>query len=157
MAKIKIKKRKATDIAYIEHEGAYGDIPFGEYYDRLYSWARANRARPGFRPFAVYLNDPNETPEDELKTRLAISIGRTAGGEGEVKVGSLPEMEVATVKHKGTPEEYGATYARLLEWVDQNGYEVTRPPMEVYRGKPKVKRGKMVIKSKVMFPVKKRG
>ena len=156
MAKVKIKKRKASNIAYIEHKGPYHEIPFDKYYGQLYSWAKENKVKPGFKPFAIYPNDPKETSEDELLTQIAIPIGKMVESKGNIKVKALPEMVVAVIKHKGPAEEYNKTYAELLKWVEENDYEVVGAPMEIYTKKPNVKSGKAIIYSKIQFPVKKK-
>ena len=156
MAKVKIKKRKAGNIAYIEHKGAYHEIPYDKYYEKLYSWAKENKARPGFKQFAIYPNNPNETPEKELLTQIAISIGKMAEPKGDIKVKTLPETEVAVIKHNAPAEEYNNTYAELLKWVEENDYEVSDNPIEMYTKKPKVKQGKTIIYSEIQFPVEKK-
>jgi AraC family transcriptional regulator len=154
--KIKIKRRSAGTMAYIEVKGPYGKIPFDECYGKLYAWAKESKAGPGFTPFAVYSSDPKRTPESELVTKVAIPIHRTGEPKGEVKVGQLPEMEVAVKKHDAPAEDYGKSYAELEKWIVDNGYEIIDAPIEVYTGKPKVKVGKTIIYSEIQFPVKKR-
>ena len=156
MGKIKIKKMKASTYAYLEYKGPYGGIPFDEFYKRLYDWAKENKARPGFKPFAMYPDDPNKTPEAETRTYVCIPIGKDPGVEGDVKVCTLQEGEMAVLKHNAPAEEYANSYAELGKWIEENGYEVTAPPMEVYTGKPKVKGGKTIIKSIIQFTVKKK-
>lgn len=156
MPKIKVKKRKGGALAYIEHKGAYGSIPFDDYYKELYDWAKAKKARPGFKPFVVYITDPNNTPESEWVTQVAIPVGITAEPAGKVQVRELPDMEIAILKHAATAEEYGNSYAEIGKWIEENGYDVTHPPMEVYTKKPKVKDGKTIIFSDIQFPVKKK-
>ncbi len=155
-AKIKIKHRKSGNIAYMEHKGPYDSIPFDKYYTDLYSWAKENKARPGFKPMAIYMSNPNETPKDELVTLIAIPIGITIESKGDVKTKNLPEMDVAVFKHAAPAEEYENSYTDLAKWIEDNGFEVTDPLMEIYGKKPKVKNGKTIIFSDIQFPVKKK-
>jgi effector-binding domain-containing protein len=153
---IKVKKRKAGSFAYIEYKGPYDKIPFDEAFSRLFAWAKETRAGPGMTPFVIYASDPKTTPESELVTKVAIPIHRTGEPRGEVKVGQLPEMDVAVKRHDAPAEEYDKSYAELQKWITDNGYELYGAPIEVYTGKPKVKDGKTIIYSDIQFPVRKK-
>lgn len=154
--KIKVKKRGASTIAYIEFKGPYDKIPFDEAYGKLFSFVKESKAGMRFGMFAVYANDPHVTPPDELVTKVAIPIGKAVEPKGEVKVAPLPEMEVAVKVHNAPADEYSKSYTELLKWVTDNGYEVTGAPLEVYTKKPKVKDGKTIIYSEIQFPVRKK-
>ncbi len=154
--KIKVKKRPAGAIAYIEYRGPYGKIPFEEYMGKLYAFAKQAKVRPGWKPFAVYTTDPNTTPEAENVTQVAIDIAKEVPASGEVRVRSLPETDVAVMEHNAPAEEYNRSYAELGKWITDNGYVTAGPPLEIYTGKPKMKDGKMMIFSEIQFPVRKK-
>ena len=156
MSKVKIEKRKPITIAYIEHIGPYGNVPFDKYIDRLYGWAKLRKVRPGFYPMAVYHDDPENTPPEKCRTEVAIPVGGEPQGDGEVSVRRIPAMTVATISHKGTTDEYKEVYRLLARWTDDNGYDWDGPPMEVYTRKPKTVDGKVVVSAKIMAPVRKR-
>jgi effector-binding domain-containing protein len=153
---IKVKRRRAGNFAYIEYKGPYNKIPFDEAFSRLFAWAKETRAGPGFTPFVIYASDPKTTPESELVTKVAIPLHRTGEPKGEIKVGQLPEMEIAVKRHDAPAEEYNKSYAELQKWIADNGYELYGAPIEVYTGKPKVKDGKTIIYSDIQFPVRKK-
>jgi effector-binding domain-containing protein len=154
--KIKVKKRGATKMAFIEAKGPYDKIPYEEIYGKLFGWTKESGAKPGFYTMHIYDNDPKVTPEAELAQRIAIPLYKTGEAKGEVKIGQLPEMEVAVKKFEGSHEEYGAAYAELAKWVSDNGYQLFGSPIEVYTKKPKVKDGKTIIYSEIQFPVTKK-
>jgi len=156
MAKVKVKRKKAVNIAYIEHMGPYKDIPFEQYYKQLFSWARRTKARPGFKTMAIYLNDPHSVPEKNILTRVAIITHKKGKAEDDIKAASLPEMETAVIKHRGPAEEYANSYALLHEWMNMNGYRAAGSPMEIFSRRPKVKKGKAFFYSTIHFPVKKK-
>jgi effector-binding domain-containing protein len=155
-SKIKVKKRGAGTIAYIEFKGPYSKIPFDEYYGKLFTWAKESKAGIRFGTFAIYASDPAVTPENELVTKVAIPIGKAVEAKGDIKVASLPEMEVAVKVHNAPADHYHASYAELQKWISDNGYEIAGAPIEVYTGKPKVKDGKTIIYSEIQFPVRKK-
>ena len=153
---VKLKKRSAGAMAYIEYRGPYNKVPFDECFKKLYDWAKQARVRPGFTPFVVYPNDPKITPESDLLTQVAIPIAKEVPASGEVKVSRLCDMEIATLKHNAPAEEYNKSYAELQKWISDNGYELFGSPMEIYTGKPKMNDGKMIIYSEIQFPVRKK-
>ena len=156
MSKVKIEKRKPITIAYIEHVGPYGNVPFDRYIEQLYGWAKLKKVRPGFYPMAVYHDDPEKTSPEKCRTDVAISVGGEPQGDDSVSVRRIPAMTVATISHKGATEGFKEVYGNLAKWAEDNGYDWDGPPMEVYTRKPKVVDGKVVVHAKIMAPVKKR-
>jgi effector-binding domain-containing protein len=154
--KIKVKKRGAGTIAYIEFKGPYNKIPFDEAFAKLIAWAKKSKAGLRGGPFAIYASDPHVTPEGDLVTKVAIPIGKAVETSGDIKVTPLPEMLVAVKVHDAPADEYSKSYTELQKWISDNGYEMTGAPLEVYTGKPKVKNGKTIIYSEIQWPVKKK-
>jgi len=154
--KIKVKKRGAGTIAYIEFKGPYNKIPFDESFAKLIAWAKQSKAGLRGGPFAIYASDPHVTPESDLVTKVAIPIGKAVESGEDIKVAQLPEMLVAVKVHDAPADEYSKSYSELQKWISDNGYEMTGAPLEVYTGKPKVKNGKTIIYSEIQWPVKKK-
>jgi effector-binding domain-containing protein len=156
MAGMKLEKRKQTDIAFISHVGPHDKVPWGEYIEKLYGWAKSNKVMPGFYPMAIYPDDPRKTPPDKVRTEIALPFKGKARPTAEIKVKRLPEMRVATISHKGPGSEYVNTYAKLTRWVEEKGLEVTGPPIEIFSKKPEVINGVQILHSKVIMPVAKK-
>jgi len=156
MASVKLESRKATTLAYIEHKGPYDKVPWGDYMEKLYGFAKEKKVMPGFYPMATYPTNPEGTPPEELGSEIAIPIHGEVQGHGEIKIKKLPAMKVATISHKGPGSEYKNTYGKLTEWMKENDYESSGPPMEIYSKKPEVKGGVTILYAKVMMPVKKK-
>jgi AraC family transcriptional regulator len=114
-AKIKIKKIKPYKLAYIEHVGDYGNIPFDKYVSQLYGWAKEKRIRPGFRPLGIYYDNPEHTPPEKCRSEIGIPIHGAPESGGNIKIKDMPPMEVATIKHAGPAKEYPKTYVALNE------------------------------------------
>ncbi len=153
MASVKLEKRKALRIAYVDYVGSYSKIPFDKVIPQLYEWAKRNRVMPGFYPMCIYMSDPKTTPPEKCVTELAISFKGDGKAEGEIKVKDIPEMTVAAYSHKGPASEYQKSYDLIGSWITENGYTVVGPPIEVYSKKPKMVDGNMIIYAKIMFPV----
>jgi len=156
MAAAKLEKRKAVTIAYIEYVGSYGSIPFDKYIPRLYEWVKTQtKVMPGFYPFCIYHSDPKSTPAEKCITDIGITVKGNVKSSGDIKIRKLPAMTVATLSHKGPASEYQNSYNKLSGFVDDKGYVMTGPPIEIYSKKPEMIDGQMIIYAKIMFPVKK--
>jgi AraC family transcriptional regulator len=156
MAGVKLKTIKPQKLAYVEHTGDYGSIPYDEYFGKLYEWAKEKNVRPGFKGLGIFYDDPQKKPPEDCRSEICIPIVGDAESEGEIKIKELPEMQVAVLKHKGSSKDYPDTYNKLHEWTRQNGYEWAGPYMEVYNKKPKTKGDETIISSNVQVPVKKK-
>jgi effector-binding domain-containing protein len=155
MAKPKLEKRKAQTIAYIEHSGPYDKVPWDKYIESLYGFAKAKKVMPGFYPLAIYFDNPQETPENKLRSHIAIPIHGNPKPDKDIKIGKLPAMTVASVSHKGPGEEFKNTYQQLNDFIKEKNLKCAGPPMEIYTKKPEVVGGKTILFAKVMIPTKK--
>ncbi len=155
MAGIKIKKTKPCKLAYIEHTGDYGAIPYDKYFEQLYAWIKEKNVRPGFKPLGIFHDNPEQTPPEECKSEIGIPIVGEVEAEGDIKIKELPSMEVAVTKYKGGTKEIQETYKKLGEWITENGYEWAGPCMEIYSKKPKVKGEETIVYATVQAPIKK--
>jgi len=48
----------------------------------------------------------------------------------------LPESATATVLHRGSYADMGASYAAAAGWIQQHGHTVTGPALETYLNSP---------------------
>lgn len=156
MAEIEIKKTKPLKLAYIEHVGDYGSIPFDKYINQLYGWAKAKNIRPGFQPLGIFYTPPDMTAPEQCKSEIAIPIMGDAKPESNIKIRDLPSMEVAVIKHQAPKKQYPETYRKLSEWIIKNGYEWVGPSIEIYTKKPKVLGNETIVYARIHAPVKKK-
>lgn len=154
--KAEVAKKEPCKIAYIEHIGEYGKIPFDAIVPKLYAWAKTNKVMPGFQPRGIYYDSPKSVAPEKCRSEIAITFKGEAKGNGEVKTRELPEMEVAIVKFKAPASEFQAAYQKLCEWLDANGYEWAGPAMEIYTKKPAVINGETIIYANIQVPVRKK-
>jgi len=156
MAGPKLEDRPESMIAYIEHTGPYDKVPWQEYIEKLYGWAKENKVMPGFHPFAIYHNAPQDTKPKDLRSDVAITFKGKGKAGKEVKTKKLPAMKVAALSHKGPGSEFKNTYAKLTDWIAEKGYALSGPPMEIYSKKPEVVKGVTILYAKVLMPVNKK-
>lgn len=156
MAGPKLEDRKATSIAYIEHTGEYGKVPWDVYMEKLYGWVKEQKVMPGFYPMSICYDDPQIVEPAKCKSDIAITFKGNARETSDVKIKNLQAMKVATMSHKGPGSEFTDTYRKLHEFINEKGYMPAGAPMEVYSKKPKVVKGMTIIYAKIMIPVKKK-
>jgi effector-binding domain-containing protein len=155
MTRVRIEKKNAIKLAYIEHVGAYDKIPFNEYIPRLYGWAKENHVRPGFYPMGLFLDPLGCRPPEEIRSEIGIQVYGEARPEKGISIKELPPMEVATISHKGPSSEYPKTYENLSDWITQHGYEWSGPAIEIYTRRPKIVGEETILYAKIEAPVRK--
>ena len=87
----------------------------------------------------------NEIPEEIVK--LAES--------GEVKVKTTKPQEVAFAMHKGSYQKLGAVFGKLVQWINENGYEIVGPSVTVCFNDSHTTSEEELV-SECQFPVRKR-
>jgi len=151
----KFESRKAANFAYVEHQGPYDQVPWDVYIKRLYGWAKEQKVMPGFYPMAIY-HDDMQKPSEMRRSDIGITFKGRAKEQSGVKIRKMPAMKVATISHKGPGTEFKNTYAKLTEWIEKKGYQMSGPPIEIYSKKPETVDGVTILTAKVMMPIKKK-
>jgi DNA gyrase inhibitor GyrI len=156
MAGPKLEERKASGLAYIGHQGAFDKIPWQEYIEKLYGWAKEQKVMPGFYPMGIYHDDPKIVPPEKCRTDIGITFKGKAKESSGVKIRQMPAMKVASISHKGPGSDYPKTYAILTEWIEKKGLKVSGPSIEIYSKKPEVVGGETILYAKILMPVARR-
>jgi effector-binding domain-containing protein len=104
----------------------------------------------------MYRDNPDAAPPEKCRSEIGITFKGDAKEASGIKIRKIPAMDVATLSHKGPGSEFKNTYAKLMAWIAEKGYEVSGPPMEVYSKKPQVVGGVTILYAKIMIPVKKK-
>ena len=133
-----IQNKKPGLVAYLPMRGPYDQMP--ESFGRLYGWIGEHGLKAAGAPTAVYYNIANDpTGVDavwELQAPLRDEVAEAEPDESGVGVRTTPAMTVVSTIHKGPYDSVTPTYQSLWDWVDDNGYELSGPPMERYLNGP---------------------
>ena len=118
---VEIKHMPALRVATVRHVGPYSRI--SEAFGRLGDIAgRAGLFNGKPTMLAVYHDDPQSTPEPELRSDAAIVVADNATipeGMGEE---TLPAGRYASTLHVGPYEQLGDAWGRLMgQWLPQSG------------------------------------
>lgn len=124
-------------VAAVHHVGPYHRI--SEAFARLDGLARpAGLCEQGAMMLAVYHDDPETTPADQLQSDAGVTVKETAelpAGMMEVR---LPGGRYAKTTHIGPYTKLGDTWSRFMgEWLPKSGHRVgPSASYEVYRNTP---------------------
>ncbi|MBD3404967.1 MAG: MerR family transcriptional regulator [Candidatus Lokiarchaeota archaeon] len=85
----------------------------------------------------MFLHHGKEFTPENADFEIAVPItGRVTIDAEDLQIRTIPEAGVATTTYRGPYPEIGQGYARLHEFVIENGYEITGPLMELYLNSP---------------------
>jgi len=122
---VEITEQPERRVGTVRHIGPYNQIPLA--FERL--GAIASQAglvgRPGIEMLAIYHDDPETTPLDQLRSDAAVTIpGDIPVPDGLVEQ-RLPGGRYASTLHTGPYEALGDTWARFMgEWLPSSGKRI---------------------------------
>jgi AraC family transcriptional regulator len=111
--------------------------------------------KPAGGPFAIYFNNPGQVPEAELKWLIGMPIAPAAAPVDPLKKGEFNHPKVAVCVHVGPYDKVGETYAKMIAFIDQNGWKVSGPPMEKYIDNPQMVAPDK-LRTELVLPVEKK-
>jgi AraC family transcriptional regulator len=135
--KVEIKNMHEIRAIGVRHVGPYSQI--SEAFGRLGQIAgRAGLLRDKPTMIAIYHDDPEVTPERELRSDAAIAVPEAAPvPEGTVEQ-RFPAGRYACTVHEGPYERLGDTWARFMgQWLPESGHRIAGPTgYEIYLNTP---------------------
>jgi AraC family transcriptional regulator len=132
---IEIVDRPELRLGTVRHVGPYNRVT--EAFERLGEVEGVSELfqDPGVAMLAIYHDDPESTPQDELRADAAVVVPEsTPMPEGLVEQ-RIPGGTFARYEHIGPYEELGDVWARLLgQWLPDSGYSIgPGGTYEIYR------------------------
>ncbi|GKU78903.1 MerR family transcriptional regulator [Paenibacillus sp. L3-i20] len=122
---------------------------YGKYFGMLYEKIASEKLTLLGTPITIY-HSPEYNPSGN-DTEFAIPIAENVRGT-RVLQGSLCAKSVL----KGFYSELRSVYAKLSEWIENEGYELVKSPYEIYITAPNQANAPEEMVTEVYFPVKKR-
>lgn len=80
--------------------------------------------------FMEYLD--GEYRESNIRARYSQAVEKAGIETENIKFKTLPSVTVASIYHKGAYETLGETYAYILNWVEEHGYQMDGDIRESY-------------------------
>jgi AraC family transcriptional regulator len=132
-----IKQMPELRVGGVRHTGPYNQIP--QAFERLGSIAGpAGLERPGATMLAIYHDDPDTTPPDQLRSDAAIVVPENVPLPDGLVEQRIAAGRYACTVHVGPYEELGDAWARFRgEWLPASGHRIGRGvSYEIYRNTP---------------------
>lgn len=101
-------------------------------------------------PMLVYHNVIDQESEGDIE--VAVPVGVTFSGAGDVYERELEAGTVATVTHQGPYAGIVRAYHALTLWVSENGYDIAGPTREIYVNDPQVVAPDEIL-TRLEFPI----
>jgi AraC family transcriptional regulator len=134
---VEIKTLPNWRLATVRHIGPYNQIT--EAFERLGQLAGPRGlAKPGTKMLALYHDDPDTTPQNELRSDAALVVDPTAELPAELSEQHLAAGRYAMTVHVGPYEQLGDTWARLMgQWLPASEHRLgAGVSFELYRNTP---------------------
>ena len=135
--KVTIEEMPALRVATVEHIGPYNRI--SEAFAKLGAIAGpGGLLREGAMMLAIYHDDPETTPAEQLRSDAGLSVTEDATLPKGVTEKRLAAGRYARTTHLGPYTTLGDSWARLMgEWLPRSGERVgAGASYEVYRNNP---------------------
>ena len=135
---VEITEMLEQRVATVRHIGPYNQIPHA--FGRLNSIATQTGLfhHPGAAMIAIYYDDPDTTPQDQLRSDAAIAIPKHVALPDGLDERRITAGRYARATHVGAYETLGDAWARFLgEWLPASSHRIGRGEMyEIYRNDP---------------------
>lgn len=148
---VKLVETETVNILYLRRMMSIDDYAagYGKYFNRLYEKIAIDKLTLLGPPLTIY-HSPEYDPTG-IDTEFALPIKEPVTGTRE-----FPGCLCAKSILKGSYSELSSVFARLREWVENEGYELASSPYEVYLTDPNLTANPENNVTEVYFPVKKK-
>jgi DNA gyrase inhibitor GyrI len=128
---VKIVDLPAVHAVILPMKGSYMQHP--DAFSRLGSFLSAHGITPQGSIFARYYSDPSVGEANLVwEVGIAVPAGTTAEAPFEIK--DIPASLTAVHDHHGALEALGGAWGTMLQWASTNGYQLSGPPTQVFKG-----------------------
>jgi AraC family transcriptional regulator len=150
---VQFKDQNPFAYAYLECTGPYSQMSakIGEFMNAYMSQGLGSFS--GI--MAVYLNMPAQVPEAELKWRIGMPIGKEAVPAAPLQKAEFNYAKVAVATHVGPYERVHETYAKMMAYLEKNGWKIVGPPYEMYLDNPEEVAPEK-LRTEITMPVEKK-
>ena len=117
---VEIARQPEHRVGTVRHIGPY--IQISEAFARLGDLAAPLFERPGAMMVALFHDDPDTTPADQLRSDAGVVVGEGVPLPDGLTEQKIPAGEYASTIHVGPYEQLGDTWARFMgEWLPASG------------------------------------
>jgi len=114
----------------LPNKGAFSKLP--EAIGRLMEESRVQNVVPMGPLIGIYYNAPGEVEPDELVWEIGFPVSPQTLVQPPLEQKVWSFEQVATCLHVGPYEKAEETIAKMMKWLDENGYTLSGPILERY-------------------------
>jgi len=122
--RVDVRVLPGLHVAYVRHVGRYDQI--GKAFRRLLRWAGPRRLfrLPDTKVLAVYYDNPDVTPVDQLRADACITVPEGTKTKRDIGTMRIPGGLFAVACVEIEPTQYGEAWDRLMsDWMPESGYQ----------------------------------
>ena len=152
---VEIKQLPELRLGTVRHIGPYNQIPVAfERLDKLVGPIRSLLRQRGSAMIAIYHDDPESVPVDQLRSDAAVVIPPDITLPAGLIEQRIPGGRFACAVHVGPYEQLGDAWARLMgEWLPGSGHRVGNSPCyELYLNDPTTT-SKTALRTEMRIPL----
>ena len=133
MSEVDVKTLEPMDVMSKSFTGSYNQTM--DRLDELMSWLLRVGHPYSSAPRAVFYDDPDEVPEDELRAKVCLPIKEDSRTGFEIDRDVLEGGDFACLLYEGPYDGIAGTYSEIYQWMEENGYHQKEDMgvREVYR------------------------
>lgn len=148
---VQLVETKPMNILYTRQMLSSDDyaLGYGKYFSKLYETIATEKLTLLGTPITIYHSEEYNPAGND--TEFALPIEEIVNGTRELREGLC-----AKSVYKGPYSELTSVYAKLTEWIENEGYEMANSPYEKYITDPTQTSDPEDLVTEVYFPVKKR-
>jgi effector-binding domain-containing protein len=130
MSEVSVKFLAAVKVASLEKEGPREEVATA--LRQLAQILEEKKVKLAGIPLVVFHDAPQSWDVQKAHYDACFPISGKIKGEGEVKGKELGKGAFACITHSGPIEKLPDAYREILQWIDENGWQVTGAIREVY-------------------------
>jgi len=135
-AVIELKEIEPFTYCALEMVGSYEQHEVA--FDSLFQATSAQNLPAEEIPFGVYWNNPQNTPEEQLKWELGFTLTESKEVKAPLTLKKWEFKQNVTRKYDGAfnSPEIGKVYGEMFEWINKNEFVPAGPMLERYLNIP---------------------
>lgn len=131
---IELREQGSQPVLYVRVRTSVEDLPniIGMNFMKIAGYITSLGEEPAGPPYTAYHN----TDMEDLDVEMGFPVVNELPGCDPILAGTMWEGPVASYMHKGSYESLEQVYARIYEWIAENGYEPVGSYFEYYFNSP---------------------
>ena len=152
-AEIMVTEKEFTPVWVMSQKATIEITQVGVVIGKVFEAIFQNGLQPA-GPVMTFYHDREFCPEN-ANIEVAVPIVQRQGMEKIPGVKLLNPGLCASCVWVGAYHKLGKAYAAIMKWIEENQYEISEPPFDVYLNDPKTVKNADELITEVWFPIKK--